>query len=130
FDFINGFPYGFGTKVGERGLALSGGQRQRIAIARALLADPQLLVLDEATNALDSENEALVQQALGRLMKGRTNLIIAHRLATVLGAHHIIVIDKGLLVESGSPQELLSEDTRFAAMAAAQSLGLDGLELS
>ncbi len=130
FDFINGFPYGFGTKVGERGLALSGGQRQRIAIARALLADPQLLVLDEATNALDSENEALVQQALRRLMKGRTNLIIAHRLATVLGAQHIIVIDKGLLVESGSPQELLSRDTRFAAMAAAQSLGLDGLELS
>ena len=125
FDFITEFPYGFGTKVGERGLALSGGQRQRIAIARALLADPKLLVLDEATNALDSESETLVQQALQRLMAGRTNLIIAHRLSTVLGADHVMVIDEGTIVESGSPQELLAGDTRFAAMAAAQSLGLD-----
>ena len=125
FDFITEFPYGFGTKVGERGLALSGGQRQRIAIARALLADPKLLVLDEATNALDSESETLVQQALRRLMAGRTNLIIAHRLSTVLGADHVMVIDEGTIVESGSPQELLAGDTRFAAMAAAQSLGLD-----
>ena len=125
FDFITEFPYGFGTKVGERGLALSGGQRQRIAIARALLTDPKLLVLDEATNALDTESETLVQQALQRLMAGRTNLIIAHRLSTVLGADHVMVIDEGTIVESGSPQELLAGDTRFAAMAAAQSLGLD-----
>ncbi len=125
FDFITEFPYGFGTKVGERGLALSGGQRQRIAIARALLADPKLLVLDEATNALDSESETLVQQALQRLMAGRTNLIIAHRLSTVLSADHVMVIDEGTIVESGSPQDLLAGDTRFAAMAAAQSLGLD-----
>ena len=125
WEFITAFPHGFGTKVGERGQSLSGGQRQRIAIARAVLADPSLLVLDEATNALDSDSEALVHEALDRLMSGRTNLVIAHRLATVLSADQIIVLDEGRIVETGSPADLLATDTRFAAMAAAQSLGLE-----
>ena len=121
-DFIDAFPRGYATRVGERGLSLSGGQRQRIAIARAVLADPRLLILDEATHALDAECEGLVQEALGRLMSGRTNLVIAHRLATVLAADQIVVMAEGRIVESGTPQELLAQDGRFSAMARAQSL--------
>ena len=121
-EFIMGFPSGYGTKVGERGLALSGGQRQRIAIARAILADPKLLILDEATNALDAQSEQLVQEALERLMCGRTNLIIAHRLATVMRADEVVVLSEGRVVEQGAPADLLATDSRFALMVRAQSL--------
>jgi ABC-type multidrug transport system fused ATPase/permease subunit len=107
-DFITGFPEGYATIVGERGVKLSGGQRQRIAIARALLKDPAILVLDEATSSLDSESEKLVQQALEVLMKDRTSFVIAHRLSTVRDADRIIVIDKGEVIEEGTHEQLLS----------------------
>lgn len=106
FDFIQGFPEGFQTLVGERGVQLSGGQRQRIAIARAILKDPKILILDEATSSLDSQSEQLVQQALDELMKGRTSLVIAHRLSTIQKADHILVLKDGELVESGTHEEL------------------------
>ena len=107
-DFVVGLPQGYDTEVGERGAKLSGGQAQRIAIARAILRDPRILILDEATSALDSESEALVQEALDRLMQGRTSVVIAHRLSTVQNAHRIVVLDHGEMVESGSPAELLA----------------------
>ena len=104
--FIKEFPEGYETLVGDRGIQLSGGQRQRIAIARAILKDPKILILDEATSALDSESESLVQEALDKLMKGRTSLVIAHRLATVRNADKIFVLEKGQIVESGNHDEL------------------------
>lgn len=106
-DFIEAMPAGYDTVIGEGGFSLSGGQRQRLAIARALFKDPAILILDEATSALDSESEYLVQQALFHLLKGRTTLVIAHRLATVLNAHRIVVLDGGKIVESGSHEELV-----------------------
>jgi subfamily B ATP-binding cassette protein MsbA len=106
-DFILDLPRRYDTVIGERGSRLSGGQRQRIAIARALLKDPPILILDEATSALDSNSETLVQQALSNLMKGRTTLVIAHRLATVRNAHCILVIDGGEVRETGTHEELL-----------------------
>ena len=106
-DFVNGFPEKFDTLVGERGIKLSGGQRQRIAIARALLKNPSILILDEATSSLDSESEKLVQEALEYLMEGRTSIIIAHRLATIRNADAILVLNDGVIAESGTHKELL-----------------------
>ena len=106
--FIDKLPQGYNTLVGERGVKLSGGQRQRIAIARALLRDPRLLILDEATSSLDNESEHLVQQALERLMKDRTTVVIAHRLSTVQNADKIVVIEQGHIIEEGKHEELLA----------------------
>ena len=108
-EFIASFPQGYGTVVGERGIQLSGGQRQRIAIARAVLKDPAILILDEATSSLDTASEKLVQDALDKLMQGRTSVVIAHRLSTVRGADRILVIDKGTVVQSGRHDELIAD---------------------
>jgi subfamily B ATP-binding cassette protein MsbA len=106
-EFISQLPQGYDTLIGESGVLLSGGQRQRLAIARALFKNPPILVLDEATSALDTESERLVQQALNNLMRGRTTLVIAHRLSTVRTAHKIVVLEKGEIVEVGKHDELL-----------------------
>ena len=119
-EFIEQLPEGFNTYLGEKGVRLSGGQRQRLAIARAILKDPPLLLLDEATSALDAQSERVVQQALDRLMAERSTLVIAHRLATVLKADRILVIDQGRLVESGSHRELVAADGLYARLATLQ----------
>ena len=107
YDFIMQRPEGFDAVIGEKGVMLSGGQRQRIAIARAVLRDSPILVLDEALSALDSESERIVQNALDELMKGRTTICIAHRLSTILHADLIVVLDRGRIVETGSHEELV-----------------------
>ena len=121
-DFISEFPEAYETKVGPRGVKMSGGQRQRIAIARAVLADPKILLLDEATSALDSESERLVQEALDGLMRGRTSLIIAHRLATVKSVDRILVLKDGVICESGSHEELMGNDGTYRLLAETQLL--------
>lgn len=120
-NFISEFPETYETLVGERGIQLSGGQRQRIAIARAILKDPKILILDEATSALDSKSESLVQEALDKLMKGRTSVVIAHRLSTVRQADKIYVLEKGEIVESGNHEELSSlENGTYKKLSALQ----------
>jgi ATP-binding cassette subfamily B protein len=106
-QFIMEMPYGYDTEVGERGITLSGGQKQRIAIARALLKDPRILILDDATSSVDTETERLIQLALQRLMRGRTSFVIAQRLSTVRMADQILVLEKGRIAASGTHEELL-----------------------
>ncbi|MBY0363430.1 MAG: ATP-binding cassette domain-containing protein, partial [Phreatobacter sp.] len=119
-EFIARMPDGYASLIGERGVTLSGGQRQRIAIARAILRDAPLLLLDEATSALDAESETLVQEALSRLMTGRTTLVIAHRLATVLDCDRILVMDQGRIVEQGTHASLAAAGGLYARLAELQ----------
>ena len=125
-EFIDSLPDGYETSVGERGMQLSGGQRQRISIARALLKDAPVLVLDEATSHLDAVNEQQVREALGRLMKGRTTLVIAHRLSTVRDANRIVVLDEGRVVEQGSHEQLLDAGGLYAQLVSTQLVSASG----
>jgi ATP-binding cassette, subfamily B, bacterial len=118
--FISALPQGYDTQVGERGVTLSGGERQRIAIARAILKDAPVLLLDEATSALDAESETLVQGALQTLMQGRTTLVIAHRLATIVNADRILVVEAGCVVEEGTHVSLLAANGLYARLARLQ----------
>ena len=119
-DFIEALPDGYQTVIGERGARLSGGQRQRIAIARALLRDAPILILDEALSSVDAENEAVIQQALDRLMAGRTTLILAHRLSSVINADRILVLDNGAVAQSGRHAELIAQDGPYRRLMGPQ----------
>lgn len=118
-------PDGFDTVIGEGGATLSGGERQRISIARAILKDAPIVLLDEATASLDVENESAVQQALSRLLVGKTVLVIAHRMRTVMGADHVVVLAEGRVAEDGTPAELLAAGGLFARMASLQGQSAD-----
>src|SRR5215468_5294429 len=120
-EFIMALPQGYATMIGERGVMLSGGQRQRLAIARALLRDAPILILDEALSSVDAENEAIIQQAIDRLSAGRTTLILAHRLSNVIGADRVLVLDSGRIVESGSHAELIRHDGPYRRLMGAQA---------
>jgi ATP-binding cassette, subfamily B, multidrug efflux pump len=115
-EFIMAMPLGYDTSIGERGITLSGGQKQRIAIARALLTDPRILVLDDATSSVDTETERLIQQALMRLMHRRTTFVIAHRLSTVRNADLILLLDKGQIIASGTHRTLINESPQYAEL--------------
>jgi ATP-binding cassette subfamily B protein len=115
-DFILGLADGYDTVVGERGQKLSGGQRQRISIARAILSDPAILVLDEATSAVDNETEAAIQRSLERVSRDRTTIVIAHRLSTIRHADLIVVVDSGVVAESGTHERLIEDDGIYAAL--------------
>jgi ATP-binding cassette subfamily B protein len=115
-DFIAALPQGYDTVVGERGQKLSGGQRQRISLARAILRDPAILVLDEATSAVDNETEAAIQRSLAHVTKGRTSLVVAHRLSTVRDSDRIWVLEAGKIIESGTHDELLLRGGLYAAL--------------
>jgi ATP-binding cassette subfamily B protein len=124
-DFIASLPEGYDTVVGERGYRLSGGEKQRVSIARVILKDPRILILDEATSHLDSQSEALIQQALERVMEGRTSLVIAHRLSTILSADQILVMEGGRLVERGTHAELLAQEGAYSRLYHTQLRGED-----
>jgi ATP-binding cassette subfamily B protein len=115
-DFVTGLAEGYDTIAGERGYRLSGGEKQRLALARVILKDPRILVLDEATSSLDSQSEALIQDALKTVMEGRTSIVIAHRLSTILAADLILVIDRGEIVERGTHEELLALGGVYAGL--------------
>ena len=127
-EFIDRLPAGLDTQVGERGVKLSGGQRQRIAIARAILTDAPILVLDEATSALDSESERLIQDALERLMRGRTSIVVAHRLSTVASLDRIVVLSHGTIVEDGTHEGLVEAGGEYARLWSRQSGSFLGSE--
>jgi ABC-type multidrug transport system fused ATPase/permease subunit len=120
-EFTDGFELGLDTVIGERGVKLSGGQRQRIAIARAVLADPKIIILDEATSNLDNESEAFIQKSLAELMKGRTTFVIAHRLTTIRKADQILVIEKGVIAEQGTHDSLIEKEGRYYDLFTYQS---------
>jgi ABC-type multidrug transport system fused ATPase/permease subunit len=129
WEFIQGFPNGMETQVGDRGIQLSGGQKQRIAIARAILKDPAILILDEATSSLDSESERLVQDALNNLMNGRTSVVIAHRLSTIKLADKILVLKEGEIVEQGTHDSLIGEQGFYAHLVNLQRMNGDNEEI-
>jgi ATP-binding cassette subfamily B protein len=121
WEFVSRLPAGLDTPVGEKGARLSGGQKQRLAIARALIRNPRVLILDEATSSLDTETEALIQEALARLMRGRTTFVVAHRLSTVRDAHRIVVLDQGTIVGIGTHDSLLRAGGLYARLHAKQA---------